>query len=66
MKNIKTMFAATVLTAALSVGPGFATTTAIIEGTNAGEVLRGTPRSDTIYAYGGPDLVHGYRSADFQ
>ena len=58
------MFAATVLTAALAAGPAFATTTAITAGTNDGEVLRGTPKSNTIYAYGGPDLVYGFRGAD--
>jgi hypothetical protein len=29
-------------------------------GTDAGEVLYGTPRADTIYALGGADLVRGY------
>jgi Ca2+-binding RTX toxin-like protein len=64
MKNIKTMFAATALTLALSAGAASATTTAIIEGTNRSEVLDGTPRADTIYALGGLDLVRGYSERD--
>ena len=60
MKNIKTMAATMALAVALSAGAASATTTAIIEGTNKGEVLNGTPRADTVYALGGADLVRGY------
>jgi hypothetical protein len=34
-------------------------------GTDAGEVLGGTPRADTIYTLGGTDLVRGYDEKDF-
>ncbi len=64
MRKMKTTAAAMALTVALSAGTALASTTAPIEGTNAGEVLRGTPQADTVYAYGGADLVYGYRSAD--
>jgi Ca2+-binding RTX toxin-like protein len=64
MRKISTIAATTALAVVLSAGAASATTTAIIEGTNAGEVLRGTPRADTVYAYGGADLVYGYAGAD--
>ena len=64
MKNIKTMAATMALAVALSAGAASATTTAIIEGTNKGEVLNGTPRADTVYALGGADLVRGYAERD--
>src|SRR5918997_5598937 len=57
-RNIKTM------AVALSTGTAFASTTAIIEGTNRAEVINGTPRADTIYALGGADLVRGYSERD--
>ena len=64
VKNIKAMAATMALAVALSAGAASATTTAIIEGTNRGEVLNGTPRADTIYALGGADLVRGYSERD--
>lgn len=64
MRKMKTMAATAALTVALSAGAASATTIAIIEGTNAGEVLNGTPRADTVYAYGGADLVRGYAEKD--
>ena len=64
MRKMKTMAAAMALTVALSAGAASATTIAIIEGTNAGEVLNGTAQADTIYAYGGADLVRGYSERD--
>ena len=63
-KKMTTMAATAALAVALSAGTAFATTTAPIEGTNAGEVLDGTPRADTIYAYGGDDLVRGHSERD--
>lgn len=63
-KNIKTMAVTMALAVALSAGAASATTTAIIEGTNRGEVINGTPRADTIYALGGADLVRGYSERD--
>ena len=62
--NIKTMAAGMALAVALSAGAASATTTAIIDGTNRGEVINGTPRADTIYALGGADLVRGYSEKD--
>jgi Ca2+-binding RTX toxin-like protein len=64
MKNIKTIAATMALAVALSAGAASATTTAIIEGTNRGEVLNGTPRADTVYALGGADIVRGYAERD--
>ena len=64
MSKMKTMAAAMALTVALSAGAASATTIAIIEGTNAGEVINGTAQADTIYAYGGADLVRGYSERD--
>jgi Ca2+-binding RTX toxin-like protein len=63
-RNIKTMAAGMALALALSAGAASATTTAIIDGTNRGEVINGTPRADTIYALGGADLVRGYSERD--
>ncbi len=63
-KKMTTMAATAALAVALSAGMAFATTTAPIEGTNRGEVLDGTPRADTVYAYGGDDFVRGYSERD--
>ena len=63
-KKMTTIAATAALAVALSAGTAFASTTAIIEGTNKGEVLDGTPRADTIYAFGGADLVRGYSERD--
>ena len=64
MRKMTTMAATAALAVALSAGTAFASTTAIIEGTNAGEVLNGTPRADTVYALGGADLVRGFSERD--
>jgi Ca2+-binding RTX toxin-like protein len=63
-KKMTTIAATMALAVALSAGAASATTMAIIEGTNKGEVLDGTPRADTIYALGGADLVRGYSERD--
>lgn len=63
MRKATTLAAGMVLAVALSAGTALATA-APIEGTNRGEVLDGTPRADTVYAYGGPDLVRGHSERD--
>ena len=61
MKKMTTMAATMALAVVLSAGAASAD---LKRGTNAGEVLNGTPRTDTIYALGGPDLVRGYAERD--
>lgn len=63
MRKMKTMAATMALTVAFSAGAAFATTTAPIKGTNAAEVLLGTRLADTVYAYGGADLVRAISPA---
>ena len=61
MKKIATMAAALMLMMALSTGAAFA---ALVEGNNNGNTLFGTPRADTIKAYGGEDLVLALKGND--
>jgi len=61
MRNIKKTAAISMTMLVLAAGTASAKT---IDGDNGGEVLNGTPRVDTISAYGGADLARGYGSAD--
>jgi hypothetical protein len=54
MRNIKKSAAVSMMMVALAAGAASAKT---IDDTNAGEVLNGTPRPDTISAFGWPALV---------
>ena len=61
MRRIKKTAALSMTILALAAGAASAATK---HGTNAGEVINGTPYADTIYAYGGADLVRAYGGAD--
>ena len=45
-------------------GAALATTTAIVNGTSAGDVIKGTARADTIHGRGGNDAIHGQGGND--
>ena len=61
MKKVAIMTAALMLMLTLSTGAAFA---ALVEGNNNDNTLFGTPRADTIEAYGGEDLVIGLKGKD--
>ncbi|CAA9417648.1 MAG: hypothetical protein AVDCRST_MAG03-2310 [uncultured Rubrobacteraceae bacterium] len=61
MRKIATMTAALMFMLTLSTGAAFA---ALVEGNNNDNTLFGTPRADTIEAYGGEDLVIGLKGKD--
>lgn len=45
-------------------GAALATTTAIVNGTAAGDYIKGTARADTIHGRGGNDAIHGMGGND--
>ena len=61
MRKATTIAATMALAVALSASAASAD---LKRGTNAGEVLNGTLRADTIYALSGADLVRGYSERD--
>ena len=61
MRKIATITTTLMLMMALSTGAAFA---ALVEGNNNYNILFGTPRADTIKAYGGDDLVIGLKGND--
>ncbi len=51
------------MVAGLVLGSGVALA-ALVEGNNADNTLRGTPKADTIHAYGGDDVVWAFSGRD--
>ena len=52
-----------ILSVAIS-GAALATSTAIVNGTSAGDHIKGTAKADTIHGKGGNDAIHGMGGND--